>query len=122
MTDYASLHWQELKKRVEAAGFPWINKADAAEKLAALDDADAPEPDDPDAPGDPDAPTPDDPDAPDDADAPEPEVVAAKQSGPRLDRSKPYGQIGGEVENYPGACYAQGGMFFNSAGDHVAKV
>lgn len=110
MSDYASLHWQELKKRVEAAGFPWISKVDAVEKLIAIDDAGAPNVADP-APDD--APT---------ADPEDPPAVEPEATGPRLDRSKPYGQLCGEVENYPGACYQQGGMFFNSAGSHVEKI
>jgi hypothetical protein len=74
-------------------------------------------------PDDPDAPDLDVHNAPDDPDAPEPEVVAAPvKSGPRFDRSKPYGQLSGEIEDYPGACYQQGGIFFTSAGNPIEKV
>ncbi len=115
MSDYASLHWQELKKRVEAAGFPWINKADAAEKLAALGEKMPAVGVEPVEPVEPIAEL---------AELAEPvaELAEPAKSGPRFDRSKPYGQIGGEVEDYPGACFQQNGIYFNSAGYPVEKV
>lgn len=94
MSDLASLHWMQLKSKVEAAGLPWISKADAIEKLGKLDQ-------------------------PVVAAEPEPVKATKVKAGQTLDRSKPYGEISGEIEGAPGARYAQGGLFFNSAGDLI---
>lgn len=112
-TALETTHWQTLKKMMEDAGLTWVSKADAIEKLSKLDGSaqEAPTATDSDhAVGVPEAII----------EAPTPK--AASKSAPKFDRMQPYGQVSGEVEGAPGACYLQNRLYYNSAGGVVGTV
>lgn len=108
-----TLHWQALKAKMEAAGLPWISKADAIEKLGKLEGAAG---DGGDA-GD---------EQTGDAAAPKADAKPAKEKAAKVavvfDRKRPYGDVMGRVEGAPGARYLQDRLYFNSAGEVVGKV
>lgn len=115
-----ALHWQKLKKMMEDAGLEYKSKDQAIEELAKLPPA-ATDTSPPaganggentgDAGGE--KPKDDTNDSATDDSAPQ---------GPRFDRSRPYGEISGEIPEAPGARYLQGGHYFNNAGDAVGKA
>ena len=37
----------------------------------------------------------------------------------KLDRTRSFGMISGEIEGFPGACYAQDGNFYDSNGNKL---
>ena len=41
-------------------------------------------------------------------------VSRPKKDQPKLDRSRNFGMVSGEVEGFPGACYGQDGNFYDS--------
>lgn len=106
--DLKNLHWQTLKKMMEDAGLQFVSKDQAIEELSKRQ-----------APADPAA-----------ADAsggrlpadPTPAAADQAQEGPRFDRSKPYGEIFGDVPDAPGARFLQDGHYFNTAGGIVGKA
>lgn len=93
--DYEALHWTALKKLVVEAGGVWTNKDDAIEYLTGLSIA-IPE-----------------------SIAKPAEKPAGKPASATLDKSLPYGEVSGKIENAPGARYTQGGVYFNGNGEQV---
>lgn len=99
MSALKSMHWQELKKLMEARGLKWENKAQAIEALGKLETAEA------------------NASKPDSA----PEVKAPKGVDVTLDKSKPYGTVHGKDDRFPDAAFSQGGRYFNRDGNQVGK-
>lgn len=120
LDEIKSLHWSQLKKMVEEAGGQYENKEKSIQFLIDAGavtggeetanqgdestDADkAPE----------DLPTLK---VTDDAPAAKPK---AKTSSVFLDKSRPFGEIFGEIEGFPTARFSQGEHFFNSQGEKL---
>lgn len=112
--DLKNLHWQTLKKMMEDAGLQFVSKEQAIEELSKRQ-----------APADPDAAA-----GAAAADAsvdrllgnPAPAASDQAPVGPSFDRSKPYGEIFGDVPDAPGARFLQDGHYFNTAGGIVGKA
>lgn len=49
-----------------------------------------------------------------DATVDEVKAVKPKKERPKLDRNRPFGEISGEMEDFPGARYAQDGNLYDS--------
>lgn len=109
LDELKEMHWSQLKKAVEEAGGQYENKeqciqflidagavtSKAEEKAQAND-------------GSGELPTLKIPDA---------EQVARKTA--LLDRSRPFGDISGEIEGFPTARYSQGEHLFNPQGERL---
>ena len=54
-----------------------------------------------------------------DAAVDEVKTAKPKKEHPKLDRTRSFGMISGEVEGFPGACYAQDGKFYDSNGNKL---
>jgi len=88
-----TIHWTKLKKAVEDAGGTWTNRDDAEVFLANR--------------------------GIEVADEPAPVAAPAQIKRVALDRSLPYADVFGSVENAPGARFMQGGTYFNTKGEQV---
>ena len=90
---FASMHWSALKKLVEEKGGKYEGKEQAIAFLTGSEPA-------------PDA-------------QPVAAPAVAKNSAVFFDKSKPYGDVSGEIEGMPSARYFQGGHYFNPQGEKV---
>ena len=111
--DLKNLHWQTLKKMMEDAGLQFVSKEQAIEELSKLAAADH------DAAAGAAAA-----DASVDRLLGNPAPAAADQApvGPSFDRSKPYGEVFGDIPEAPGARFLQDGHYFNTTGGIVGKA
>ena len=117
LDELKATHWSQLKKMVEEAGGTYENKEksiqfmidsgavteniDSAEEIA-IEDPVIVE----------DLPTLKLPDA-------DPVSKSKSKSTAPMDRSRPFGEIFGEIEGFPTARYSQGEHFFNSKGEKL---
>lgn len=112
LEELKSMHWSQLKKMVEDNGGQWETKEKAVQFLVdagltsgdeGADDAGEESTEEPSA------------------DVPVVKVEVAQKTKAKgfLDRSKPFGEIFGEIEGYPTARYSQGEHLFNSSGEKL---
>lgn len=104
LEELKALHWATLKKMVEDAGGTYEDKETSIQFLI-----------DANAVTTVDSPVENIPTVKLDA----PVLVANKKSSITLDKSRPFGEIFGEVEGYPNARYTQGDHIFNSLGEKI---
>jgi hypothetical protein len=114
LEELKATHWATLKKMVEDAGGTYEDKESSIQFLIDADAANtvgktADEETKVDSPVE-DIPT---------LKIDEPVLVANKKSSITLDKSRPFGEIFGEVEGYPNARYTQGDHIFNSLGEKI---
>lgn len=100
LEELKALHWATLKKMVEDAGGTYEDKDTSIEFLLGKVV---------------DKPVDNIPTVKLDA----PALVSNKKSSIALDKSKPFGEIFGDVEGYPTARYSQGEHLFNSLGEKL---
>lgn len=113
LEELKSMHWSQLKKMVEDNGGQWETKEKAVQFLvdAGLTSGDEGTNDEG---GEEVTEKPS-------ADVPVVKVEVAPKTKAKvvLDRSKPFGDVYGEVEGYPTARYSQGEHLFNAAGERL---